>query len=42
MPMKAHIDGAVGQQMGDKHSQFLHADGDQKRRFEHAAGFEAA
>jgi len=42
MPMKAHIDGAVGQQMGDKHSQFLHADCDQKRRFEHAAGFEAA
>ena len=42
MPMKAHIDGAVGQQMGDKHSQFLHADGDQKRRFEHAAGLEAA
>jgi hypothetical protein len=32
--MKARIDGAMGQQMGNKPSQFLYADGDEKRRFD--------
>jgi hypothetical protein len=33
--MKARIDGAMGQQMGNKPSQFLHVDGDEKRRCDH-------
>ena len=37
MPMEGRIDGAMGQQMRHKPSQFLHADGDEKRRFDHAA-----
>src|SRR6202171_401008 len=37
MPMEGRIDGAVGQQMRNKPSQFLHADGDEKRRLDHAA-----
>src|ERR1700682_4104662 len=37
MPMGGRIDGAMGQQMRHKPSQFLHADGDEKRRFDHAA-----
>ena len=37
VPMEARVDGAMGQQMRNKPSQFLHADGDEKRRFNHAA-----
>ena len=37
MPMEAHVGGAMGQQMRNKPSQFLQADGDEKRRFDHAA-----
>ena len=36
-PMEAHVGRAMRQQMRNEPSQFLHADGDEKRRFDHAA-----
>jgi hypothetical protein len=36
-PTEADVGRAMRQQMGNKPSQFLHADDDEKRRFDHAA-----
>jgi len=37
MPMEAQVGGAMHLQPRNKSSQFLRADGDEKRRFDHAA-----